>query len=400
MKKAIWGAFLVLILVLGLGLLLAACGGEETTTTTAAAAGPDTTTATTAASTTTAAPTTATTARPTNTFELKFSYHTPPQASIVGYYFNPWCAAIEKATNGQVKITQYAGGSLAKEADQYDAVNSGLCDMGLVIPASTPGAFPQMEYAELPYMFPDAGVGAAVYWDILQKYGAEEDFKDVVVLGVVCIAPAQYVGNVPIANVEDFAGKRIRNDGSMEAKVVQALGATPVEIPTSELVPSLERGMADGCFLTWSAVFSFGVADITKNRTKCDIFYRVWPIVINKSVWDSLGSEIQAEIMSVSGQAASVHYSEMNEGDAFGTMKGLEGQDKGAGKPAIVMLTDEQKASWKAKLMPLWDEWAASIPTGADIIADIAAGVQKYSAEFPSTTTTMGSTETTEAPRN
>jgi TRAP-type C4-dicarboxylate transport system substrate-binding protein len=268
----------------------------------------------------------------------------------------------------------------------------------MIIPASTPGQFPQMEFAELPYMFPSAGVAAATYWDIAEKYAADKDFKDVVVLGAVAIAPAQYVGNVAIANVEDFAGKRIRNDGVMEAKVIKALGATPVEIETAELVPSLERGMADGAFLTWSAVFAFGVADITKDRTKADIFYRVWPIVINKDVWDSMGSEIQNEIMSVSGQPASVHYSEKNEEDAFGTMKGLEGQGKAKGKPDIVMLTPEQKAAWQAKLMPLWDEWAQSLPTGADIIADIKAMNEQYKGSFGSTTTTMGSTETTAPP--
>jgi TRAP-type C4-dicarboxylate transport system substrate-binding protein len=372
MKKTSWGVALVIVLLaLGLASLLVSCGGQGGT------AG------------------TASTERPAKTFELKFSYHTPPQASIVGYYFNPWVEAIDKATNGQVKITQYAGGSLAKQADQYEAVTSGLCDMALVCPSAMPGRFPHFEFDGLPFLFPSAGVGSAVYWDMVQKYGANDDFKDVVVLGVVALAGAQYVGNKPIEKLEDFQGLRIRNDGAEEAKVVEALGATPVEIETSELATSIERGMADGCFLTWSGVFSFGVGDYTKYRTKCDIFYRIWPICINKSVWDSMGSEIQAEILSVSGLASSVNYSEVNEGTAAPMQQGLETAGAAKGNPPIVVLTDEQKATWRTKLTPLWDEWAAGVQNGPAILADIKAAVAKYATQYATTSTTGGSTEST-----
>ena len=63
------------------------------------------------------------------TWNLKFSYHTPPQASLVSTYLKPWTAAIEQATNGRVKITHYAGETLVKAKDQYDGLVSGLSDI-------------------------------------------------------------------------------------------------------------------------------------------------------------------------------------------------------------------------------------------------------------------------------
>ena len=75
-------------------------------------------------------------------YNLKFSYHTPPKAVVVPTYFNPWTASIEQAANGRVKIVHYAGESLVKAKDQYDAVISGMCDIALVDPdRTTPGDF-------------------------------------------------------------------------------------------------------------------------------------------------------------------------------------------------------------------------------------------------------------------
>ena len=132
MKKTKWAvALLVVVLVLGLVSLMAACGSGDETTTTAAPATTATTggTETTA---TTAAPTTTTAAGVPDTgqtFKLKMAFHVPSRASIVGAYYQPWVDAIAKATNNRVTIEMYAEETLVKEADQVDAVLSGLADI-------------------------------------------------------------------------------------------------------------------------------------------------------------------------------------------------------------------------------------------------------------------------------
>jgi TRAP-type C4-dicarboxylate transport system substrate-binding protein len=316
------------------------------------------------------------------TYNLKFSYHTPPQASMVGAYFQPWTAAIEQATGGRVKVTHYAGESLVKAKDQYDSLVSGLSDMALVDPSETSGRFPQTEFDTLPYIFPDTTIGARVYWDIVQKYAVNADFKDVKVLGVVVIAPSNYVGNKPAQNVADFKGLRVRTAGRTEGWMIEALGGSPVEVATSELYSSLERGLIDSVFLSWSAVLSFGVKDVTKYRTECNLYYRAWPILMNKKVWDSMPANIQKAIMDASGQDNSANYCTANEKLAVGAKNAIAGSDKGAGKPAIYTLTADQFASWKAASMPVWDKWSADLEAkklpGKAIITDIKSLTQKY----------------------
>jgi len=317
------------------------------------------------------------------TYNLKFSYHTPPQASMVGAYFTPWTAAVEKATGGRVKITHYAGESLVKAKDQYDALVSGLSDIALVDPSETPGRFPQTEFDTLPYIFPDTAIGAKVYWDIVQKYLAKKDLKDVVVLGVCVIAPSNYIGNKPAKNISDFKGNRVRSSARTEGWTIEALGGTPIEVATSDLYTAIERGTIDSAFLSWSLIMSSGVKDVSKYATECNLFYRAWPIVINKKVWNSMPATIQNQIMEVSGRDNSASYCAANEKLAAGAKGGLAGAFKGASKDPIYTLTAEQTAAWKAAVMPVWDKWASEMETnklpGKTIIADIKTLVTQYS---------------------
>ena len=88
------------------------------------------------------------------TYELKMAFHVPGRASIVGAYYQPWADAVAKATNNRVTIKMYAEETLVKEADQYDAVVSGLADIASVTADATPGRFPNAEFYGLPRVVP------------------------------------------------------------------------------------------------------------------------------------------------------------------------------------------------------------------------------------------------------
>jgi TRAP-type C4-dicarboxylate transport system substrate-binding protein len=373
---------LVLVLALGLGSLLAACGGGEETTTTAAPS-------TTAGPTTTAAPETTTTAGPTTTadegktYDLKFAYGTPSKASLVSAYLVPWTDSITQATNGRVKITHYAEDSLVKSEQLWDALLSGTADMALIEPEFNAGVFGISEVGSLPMLFPNPVVAAKVYWDIIQEF-AKDEWKDVQVLGVTVIAGAQYAGNKEVKLPADLKGLRMRSGGKVETWICETLGATPVEISTGDLATSMERGLADGAFVSYSLMLSTGLKDVTKYRTEGDFFYRCWVLVMNKERWESLPAAIQEAIMSVSGQEAAAKYSDANEKATLGAKKAVEGSDKGQGKPPIYVLSAEEKAQWQQALMPVWDKWVKALgpdKPGQAVLDKIAELVKKYSAQ-------------------
>jgi TRAP-type C4-dicarboxylate transport system substrate-binding protein len=329
--------------------------------------------------------TTATTPVSSKVYELKFSYHTPERASMVGAYFVPWTAAIEKASNGRIKITHYGGETLVKIQDQYDGVVSGLSDIALIETDVTPGRFPKTEFFGLPELYPNAKVAAMAFYDIVQKYSASDELKEVKILGTTALAGAQYVGTKPAQKIADFKGQRMRSGGKIESWLIEQLGATPIEIGTGDLPTSMERKLVDSCFLTWSLVLRVGIKDVTKYRTECDMFGRVWVIVMNKKVWDSMPADLQKVIMDNSGVVNSGKYSAANEALAAEDKAAIEGSDKGQGNPPIYMLSASEKEAWKTAVAPTWDRWIKEMASkglpGQQIIDETKALVQKYSTQ-------------------
>jgi TRAP-type C4-dicarboxylate transport system substrate-binding protein len=360
MSRSKWViALLVVVLVVSFATVLAACGGDDEPAAEESAAAVEDT---------------------GQTWDLKFSYPTPERASLVPAYLVPWSEAVTMATDDRVKITHYAENSLVKEEQQWDALLSGTSDIALIEPEFNPGTFPISEVGSLPYQFPDEVTAAKTFWDVVTQK-AQDEWKDVQILGVTVIAPAQYRGNVEInGDVSKFEGTRMRSGGRIETWILEAFGATPVEIGTGDLSTSLERGMADGAFLSYSLILAMA-KDFTKYTTEADLFYRCWVIAMNKDVWNSMPTNIQESIMGVSGQEGSAKYSAANAMESKGEKAGLEGADKGMGNPPIYVLTADELAAWTEATAPVTQKWIDQLSDpaqGQEVIDFIAAQNATY----------------------
>ncbi len=357
MKKGKWAvALLVFALVLGLVATLTACGGDETDTT--AATGTETTGTDTTAATETTAPPVEDTGQ---TWDLKFSYGVPSAASLSVACLLPWAAAVEEATGGRVQIEHYSDGTLAKDDQQYDFLLSGASDLSVIEPEYTAGAFPVFEMGSLPKLFKDPAVTSAAMWDVASQFGA--DLNEVEVLGVATIAGAQYIGNKAVKVPADIAGVKMRSGGKIESWILDELGAEAIDIQLGDLGTSLERGLADGAFLSWSLTFIAGAVRYTTDRTELNLMYRPWLVCMNKDVWDSMPPNIQEAIMSVSGREPFVVYAIANEMITNESKVGLEKADQKQGNPPIYVPTDEEMAMWTEAVMPVWQKWVDELAT-------------------------------------
>jgi TRAP-type C4-dicarboxylate transport system substrate-binding protein len=205
-------------------------------------------------------------------------------------------------------------------------------------------------------------------WDVAQKYG--DEMKSVKLLGITTIAGAQYIGKKATHVPADIAGQKMRNGGKIEAWMLESMGAEPIDIELGDLGTSLERGVADGAFLSWSLTFISGATRYTEYRTHLDLMYRTWLIAMNQKVWDSMPPNIQDEVMSVSGQKGSVIGAIANEKATNESMVTLQAADKKLGHPAIYEPTAAEMALWKEAVKPIWQKWAEELKKTKSIYAD------------------------------
>ena len=100
--------------------------------------------------------------------------------------------------------------------------------------------------------------------------------------------------------MEDLKGMKIRCTGT-SAKVVSALGATPVAMPQNETYDALQKGVVDGLVSPMEALKGWKFAEVTKCTTENygSSYSIAFFVAMNKKKWDSLPKDVQETIQKV-----------------------------------------------------------------------------------------------------
>jgi TRAP-type C4-dicarboxylate transport system substrate-binding protein len=140
-------------------------------------------------------------------------------------------------------------------------------------------------------------VATKVANDVYNKFKPKE-LDDVAVMYLHAHGPGLLFTRIKSKTMEDLKGVKIRSHGT-SAKVVKALGGTPVAMPMPELYQALQKGVVDGGLYPievnkgWkmAEVIDFCTLDLPIAYTST--FY----VVMNKDKWNSLPKDVQATIM-------------------------------------------------------------------------------------------------------
>ena len=173
--------------------------------------------------------------------------------------------------------------------------------------------------------------------------------------------------------------------GKVEGKTFEALGARGVMVSIMELYGSLERGLVDGAAFVPNGMLIFGLHKITKYRVKADLFCRAFPMLMNKDKFTSLPPEIQKVFEDHSGMNYSIRWGKLTDGVQVSSLEKIAAYDQQAGNPGFYELPKEEKARWKARVMPIWDEWvqekeAKGLPARA-VLDEAVQLIGKYSGQ-------------------
>ena len=283
--------------------------------------------------------------------KLTFNNYLPP-THIASKLSEAWCQEIEKRTNGEVKVTHYAGGQLLKGPEVFEGVVNGIADIGFTNQAYTRGRFPEMEMCDLPLGMPSAWVSTYVVNKFYQKY-KPKGFDKVKVLyfagsGPNLISTTQKA----VHTLEDLKGQTLRATGRI-ADTAQALGATSRPISIGETYEAVKRNVISGVMLPLETMKSFRLGELLKY---CTTDWQVGNIytfyaVMNKGKWDRLPAKIKKIIDEVNQEyidKSAVGWNEIDQtGAAFFKSKG--GQ--------FIPLSDKEAARWNQAVKPVIDAY-------------------------------------------
>jgi TRAP-type transport system periplasmic protein len=287
--------------------------------------------------------------------ELRLSTFVPPVHIIYKEIIIPFGQDLEKATNGQVKITGYPSMQLGgKPPELFRQAVDGVADLVFTLPGYTSPAFPRVGIIELPGLKEDGFEATQMMWDLLDPYLLPE-FKGTKVIALWGAEDAGLMTRTPKAyrTLEDIKGLRLRAPSAAQAKQIQYMGAVPIAAPITEVYPGLERGTMDGAMVPFTTILDFRLGEVARGFTiSGPIFGRsVFLVAMNQKKYDSLSPAARAAIDKLSGRALSRKATEVYIKRAEEAVKSVRG------KADVVEFSRAEQDRISKALRPIIDEW-------------------------------------------
>jgi len=285
---------------------------------------------------------------------LTYSNFFPP-THIQSKLAEEWCKEVEKRTGGEVTVQYFPGQTLTKADQVYDGVVNGISDMGLALFAYTRGRFPVMEVVDLPLGYPNGTVATQVVNDVYRELKPKE-LDDVQVMYLHAHGPGLVnTRNKEVKTMADMKGLKFRATG-FAAKVVQALGGTPVAMPMPDTYPSLQTGVVDGALYPVEAQKGWKLGEVTKFTVESlsMAYTSSFFVVMNKAKWAAISPASQKAIEEINAEWIAKTAAAWDESDEEGKKFFLEKGGK------IVTLSAEESGKWKEAVKPVIAEFVTA----------------------------------------
>jgi TRAP-type transport system periplasmic protein len=245
------------------------------------------------------------------TTTLTLSSWVPPTHFVVKDILNPWIAEVDKATQGRVKILLLPK-AVGSPPQHWELARKGVADITWGNFTYEPERFKSMWFAELPMMGSNCEASSVALWRTYHQFLAGNDaFKGVQMLGVGLLGGGQFHHPSKVIDTpDDLKGQKVRMGGPIQKRLLEDLGAIPVEGPGTKAYELLQGGVVDASLHPIESVVNFRLDSILKNHTIIPggLYDASFFIVMNEGKFKGLSAADQQAVMKVSGEMLSRHW--------------------------------------------------------------------------------------------
>ena len=199
-------------------------------------------------------------------------------------------------SDGTLKVQTFFGGTLGSFANTYDRVVDQVVDIGFILTAFAAGKIKQQDVAALPFEAENAILASTALWKIYEKGLTAKELDAVKPLGLWTFPNAAIHSREPIRTLDDFKGKKLIASNAIAAKIVAALGATPISFRPDEAYTAIQRGTTDGVLMPFTGMETFKVHEVTKHHLDAALGSDAAMLFMNRQRYESLPAKAKAAI--------------------------------------------------------------------------------------------------------
>ena len=238
---------------------------------------------------------------------LKISHQFPAATAAEGDFRDQlarkFAADVEKRTNGSLKVEVYPASSLVKTFAQFGALRKGALDMSVLPIAYGGGEVPEANLGLMPALITSYEQG--LRWKdapIGKEWSKLLEDKGIKIVTWVWQAGGVAGLTKPVVTPDDAKGMKIRGGSKEMDMMLKGAGAAITNVPSNEIYSAMQSGVLDAALTSSTSLISFRLYETGKNLTtarKNTFWFMFEPLVISKSVFDSLTKEQQQVVMEV-----------------------------------------------------------------------------------------------------
>ena len=273
-----------------------------------------------------------------------------------------WAADVAEKSGGRIAIDLLPVESIVAHNETQDAIATGILDGHVTDLSYFSGKDPAFGLMGNPVGawsdpeqmldFVENGGGSELLNEIMNPYGLQ-------FIGATTPGLEALVSAVPLDGVDDLQGVKIRAPEGLVQSVFAAAGASPVNLPGSEVFTSLDKKVIDAADYT---VFSTNQAQGLNDIAPHPVYpgFHSMPLVeisMNKDKWDALPEDLQQVLTQSVRDFARVQIAALAEADEAAVEKAREG-----GTITIHDWSDEERAKFRKIAQGEWEKVASQSP--------------------------------------
>jgi TRAP-type C4-dicarboxylate transport system substrate-binding protein len=237
------------------------------------------------------------------TATIKIGSFVSPKSVTNAVSIPAFIEAVEKASEGTLKIEHYPGGTLGSSpVTQLKLVEDGVVDVAEVVASYTPGRFKELDMFELPFIFNSTKEAGMTAWKLYEK-GLLSGFDNLVLIGIAEVGPYTLHSRKPVGTLADVNGLKIRAGGPVFGETIKAMGGVPVGgMAAPAIAENISRGVLDATLMDDGNLYNFRIADATTyhvNNIQLGNIAVMFPM--NKKKYESLPPKAKAALDKYAG---------------------------------------------------------------------------------------------------
>jgi len=281
--------------------------------------------------------------------ELKLHSFVPPTHVIWTDVIIPWSQEVARVSNNRLTVRLFPAMQLGgKPPELYRQTVQGITDATFTLPGYTSSDFPMMGLTELPGTANSADDGTKKLWANFDKFLAR-DFQGSKILMLWNSDSASLMSkNKPLRTLEDLKGLKIRTPSAAQSAQLAALGATPIDMPVTQIYNNLDRGVIDASMIPMSAALDFKLIEVAKYYTiDAPLGRSPFMVAMNKGRYDKFPADLKKVIDDTTGLQLSL------KGAATYDKKNHEAIAAAKKDREVIPLAPQERQRWMEAFKPM-----------------------------------------------